>query len=370
MHSLQPSTYGGGEYDRRNNDRASPAVVESYLNNPTGQYLLFDGRLRLFLTEEGLPRRFSAFDARAFLSEASAAAAGDAADAAHLNVHPPLFLGTDAGSGPLCALRLSGDGLAGDGLFDPARFADLRDLSAVLPRSTLALIAHARSLFAFHDAHRYCGMCGARTRSVQGGAQRRCERSFRAPDSPPPTSALPAPARQPSRCRGVWYPRTDPAVIMLIIDSARDRVLLGRQARFPRSDRFAMYSCLAGHMEHGEGVDDAVRRETSEEVGVNVGTVRFFGSQPWPFPYTLMLACVVQAESVTLDVDRNELEDALWVSRAELQAMVDMRVNGLESLEGGSADESEEIIKFVPPAATIAGQMIGAFLAREDICKF
>ena len=123
-------------------------------------------------------------------------------------------------------------------------------------------------------------------------------------------------------CGRQHFPRTDPVVIMLILDG--DRVLLGRQAVWPER----MYSLLAGFMEPGETVEEAVRREVMEEAGVPVGEVRYVTSQPWPFPASLMSGCVGTALSDAIDISREELEDALWVSKADMT----------EALAGRNAD--------------------------------
>eukprot|EP00171_Calliarthron_tuberculosum_P019809 IDg19809t1 len=309
MSFISRGLYGGGDYDRHNNARVDDAYVDGMLRHPSARYLLLDGQLRVFLTDDGLPRWFTSFDALSLVERAAS------------DAPPILFLGADGGGAPLCAIRL-----LSTVNFDADRFASLRDVASVLPRQAVTLAAHARSLFAFHDTHAYCGCCGARTRAEHGGARRRCVRA-----ATPAGAALPAEAGETGDarpCRGMWYPRVDPAVIMLIVHPSGEQVLLGRQSRYPAG----MYSCLAGHMEHGEGVEDAVRRETLEETAVSITNVRFFGSQPWPFPYTLMLACVVQATSVELVIDRNELEDAHWVSREDLARMLANREHAMRTL--------------------------------------
>lgn len=144
-----------------------------------------------------------------------------------------------------------------------------------------------------------------------------------------------------------------------------------RQARLPQSGRWAIYDSLAGHVECGEGVADTVRRVSAAEAGVSVGEVRYSGSQPWPLPYTLMLAYVARAAAVSIDVVRGELEDAIWVTLARLQAIVDVRAEDHDGVDGGAARESrDEVVRFVPSTAPIGGQMIHALLAQDEICRF
>ena len=178
------------------------------------------------------------------------------------------------------------------------RALDLRAiaLGGTVPPDELGMLAQGKALLHWHRAHRYCGFCGTATRATAGGARRDC----------------PSCARQ-------HFPRTDPVVIMLV---ARDEgCLLGRQPRFPPG----MYSCLAGFMEPGETVEDAVRRETSEEAGVAVGAVRYLASQPWPFPSSLMIGCVAEALGDALTLDREELEDGRWFTRDEVRLMLERR---------------------------------------------
>ncbi|HWW65632.1 MAG TPA: NAD(+) diphosphatase [Sphingomonadaceae bacterium] len=160
-----------------------------------------------------------------------------------------------------------------------------------LPAGEAATYAAARSLVDWHARHGFCPNCGTPTTPFRGGWARRCP-----------------------QCKAEHFPRTDPVVIMLA--EHEGRVLVGRQARFPAG----RYSALAGFVEVGESMEEAVARELSEEAGVRVLSVRYLVSQPWPFPSSLMLACVAPVESDALTLDRHELEDAFWVTRAEVRA--------------------------------------------------
>lgn len=241
-----------------------------------------------------------------------------------------------------------------------AAFRDLRALAAALPRPDAALAAHARSLAEFNRRHAFCGLCGAPTRPDRHGSRRRCARNRAAGE--PADATVQNGSVGARACNGIWFPRTDPAVIMLVVNRAATQCLLGRQKAFPQG----LYSCLAGFMEHAEGVEDTVRREVHEEAGVRVGRVRFFGSQPWPFPYSLMLGCVALAEGddgecPEVDVDGIELEDARWFSRQDVREMVKVGSSG-----GGKQGELS-----VPPAKiAIAGQLCAAFANNDPITFF
>lgn len=171
-------------------------------------------------------------------------------------------------------------------------FTDLRQIGPVLERFEGSILAYVRGLMYWHQRHRFCGVCGTETVSVKGGHQRNCAN----PD-----------------CRAPTFPRTDPAVIMLVHDG--DRALLGRQKVW----KPGMYSTLAGFVEPGETLEEAVAREVWEETNVHVEDVRYHSSQPWPFPASVMLG--FHAKARTTDINRNdeEVEDAQWFTLDELR---------------------------------------------------
>jgi NAD+ diphosphatase len=169
------------------------------------------------------------------------------------------------------------------------RFADLRQLAGRLDRREGALLAFARAMLFWHSRHRFCGLCGSPTRSEEAGHMRRCT--------------------DPG-CKAMHFPRTDPAVIMLVLDG--DRALLGRNKNFPLP---GMYSTLAGFVEPGESLEDAVAREVREETGIEVGAMHYHSSQPWPFPANIMLGFYAEAATTEIAVDYGELEDARWFER-------------------------------------------------------
>lgn len=168
----------------------------------------------------------------------------------------------------------------------------LRETGTLLPALDVGLAVNAVALAHWHATHTHCPRCGAPTRVADAGHVRRCEADG-----------------------SLHYPRTDPAVIMAIVDDA-DRLLLGRQASWPEG----RYSTLAGFVEPGESLEQAVRREVAEEVGVTVGQVDYLGSQAWPFPASLMLGFTGRALTSELDVDGDEIAHARWVTRDELAA--------------------------------------------------
>jgi NAD+ diphosphatase len=171
------------------------------------------------------------------------------------------------------------------------RFEDLRALAGRLPAEDAAILAHARGLMHWRLRHRFCGVCGAPCEPRSAGHAQVC-----------------------TNCGTQHFPRTDPAVIMLV--HRENRVLLGHSQRFPNT---TMYSTLAGFVEPGESLEEAVAREVLEEVGVRVGAVRYHSSQPWPFPASIMLGFYAEGLSDDITIQQDELRDARWFTPAELR---------------------------------------------------
>ena len=182
-------------------------------------------------------------------------------------------------------------------LIGAADFVDLREVGPLMEASQGAMLAYARGIIHWHRNHQFCGRCGGRTECRQAGHQRSCA---------DPT------------CGREHYPRTDPAVIMLVTGDGDDgdgACLLGRQSAWPTG----RFSTLAGFVEPGETLEAAVAREVVEETAVQVSDVRYLGSQPWPFPASLMLGFTARAVTHEITVDKAEIEDARWFTRAELR---------------------------------------------------
>jgi NAD+ diphosphatase len=196
-----------------------------------------------------------------------------------------IFLGLDAGA-PLFAplARIEQTGQRAWGVF---RLLDM------MSAPDAALWAAARSLIEWHNRHRFCANCGASTEVFRAGWGRTC-----------------------GACTAEHFPRVDPVVIMLA--EHKGRVLVGRQPQYPPG----RYSALAGFVEPGESIEEAVAREFSEEAGIEVRRVRYVASQPWPFPGQLMIACIAEALDDALTIDRTELEDAKWVGCAGVEAAI------------------------------------------------
>jgi len=177
---------------------------------------------------------------------------------------------------------------------DPgAEFLDLRLAGGLLEPDEAGLLAYARAMVSWRRRHRFCGNCGAPTRAGRAGHVMAC--------------GNPA-------CGVQAFPRLDPAIIVLVTDG--ERALLGRQGSWPAG----RYSTLAGFVEPGESLEDAVAREVLEETGVLLGAIRYHSSQPWPFPSSLMLGFTAEARTTAIRLGDDELEDARWFTRAEIAA--------------------------------------------------
>ena len=208
----------------------------------------------------------------------------------YLQSQETIFLGMYRGQ-PAFAVAIDSDL---DAPFpDAGEFHDLRYLGSVLPVDEANLVAHARALVLWHGLQKHCGVCGALSKVESGGNTRICS----ADD-----------------CGAQIFPRVDPAIIVLV--SNGEQCLLGRQPAWPES----RYSTIAGFVEPGESLEDAVRREVAEETNIVVGEVSYHSSQPWPFPSSLMLGFTAQANSSEIRLNDGELEDAQWFTRKELRS--------------------------------------------------
>jgi NAD+ diphosphatase len=192
---------------------------------------------------------------------------------------------------------------------DATSYADCRLIASQLDGWETGILAQARAQLDWHQRNPYCPQCGGATQPERGGQIRRC-----------------------GTCGKHYFPRTDPVAIMLIIDKpGGDRCLLGKsQGRMAQTN---FYSALAGFLDQGESLEEAVRREVWEEAGIRVGDVQYHSSQPWPFPSQLMIGCHGLAETLDIRIDPVEMADVRWFTRAEVaQALKenhpDLRVPG------------------------------------------
>ena len=268
--------FAGGRLDRRSEARDEAMVAEAMADPRRRAYAFAGNRLVLRNGEPLLtPDELAALDP------------GE-----------PVLLGfdTDEGDAPRHAVAVGIDPDAPPEGFETSLLRPLLVASA-LPPDRFGAVALAHSLLAWIAVTRHCGRCGAETALQAGGMRRAC----------------------PS-CGLKQFPRTDPVAIMLPVSADGERCILGRSPHFPPG----MVSCLAGFVEPGETIEDAVRRETREEAGVHAGRVRYLASQPWPMPHSLMIGCYVEAAG-EVAFDATELEACRWYARDEVRAMLAAR---------------------------------------------
>jgi NAD+ diphosphatase len=297
-------TYAGSSLDRLSEQRGDAAVVESLRANARNFVLAGESFV--------LAKRGERFDPG--LTNDEAASTGEPLEAA--------LLGKDAsGRGHFAqaipASRIEEIKARSDFIIVDLRSIALQGLVAPEDQSALAT---AKALLFWHERHRFCSNCGKPTTSAQAGWRRDCV-----------------------ACGANHFPRTDPCVIMLAIHG--EQCLLGRQTRFPPG----MWSALAGFVEPGESLEEAVRRETLEEAGIPAGRVAYFASQPWPFPMSIMIGAFAEAKSDKLKIDEVELEAARWVTKDECRLL----------LTGKHPARF-----FAPPPLAIAHHLIKTFVER------
>jgi NAD+ diphosphatase len=270
--------YANSRIERAADKRADEAALAAYAADPrAGAYVIGGDRIVMKKAEPVSDPLFPFAAARALDGAAETVFLG-------LMDGAPRF---GVGIAPAAAETLKSH--------DGFHVTDLRSIAVqgLVAPEHLPPIAEAKAVLHWHLRHRFCPNCGAATLVVSGGWRRDCP-----------------------QCKAEHFPRTDPVVIMLAVDG--ERCLLGRSPRFVPT----MWSCLAGFVEPGESIEDAVHRETREEAGIACGRVRYFASQPWPFPTSLMIGCHAQALTHDIVVDHDELEDARWFDKDEVVSML------------------------------------------------
>lgn len=288
--------FGGGMHDRKDQVRHSPSAQTELMQRADARVLLLNDALDPAFSGEQLVWR-------------------GVADVPM--EHALLFLGTDGQSRPCFAELPPARRTA-----PPPMNRTLWPLLGQLTAEEAGLYATARSLIDWHQRHGFCAACGGQTRPQKGGWARGCE-----------------------SCGAEHFPRVDPVVIMLAVHEGR--ILIGRQPRFPAGQ----YSALAGFVELGENLEDAVARELWEEAGIRVREVRYVASQPWPFPSSLMIGCLAICDDPALTLDETELEHAFWATRDEVVAAL----------------TSPETAPFkLPSSIAIAHHLIAAWVAETE----
>lgn len=266
MHGTDPRNipgFAGGRLDRAEHVRSNPERIAATFADPAARCVVLDG---LEPVEQ---------DGHLVMAPIEPGTM----------VEDHVLLGIDGQDRPIFARLLTDLGPA----LTPTPRS--RAIATLVPADEVAIYGAARSLVHWHARHPFCSVCGGVTRATKAGWSRHCD-----------------------QCGADHFPRTDPVVIMLA--EHRGRVLVGRQHAWPEG----RYSALAGFVEPGETIEEAVAREIHEEAGVRVRNVRYVMSQPWPFPSSLMIACIAQADDDALTLDPTEIEDAMWCDAQDVRA--------------------------------------------------
>ncbi|GHF12005.1 NADH pyrophosphatase [Kordiimonas sediminis] len=296
------TVFSGNPLDRADTLRPEPTLLTDWANRDDARCMVFAGDRILTGPDVGEIIWLTASQMR------------------FLPVALKIFLGLD-GAAPRYAARLAGSAEDFDGMFDHNRFRDARSIATKrgMAEPELGIIAQAKSILDWHVSHRHCSKCGHESALVKGGYEREC------PD-----------------CGAQHFPRTDPVVIMLALSN--DRALVGRGYQWPEG----LYSALAGYVEPGETIEEAVARELMEETNIHSCNVRYICSQPWPWPSSLMIGCIADATTTEITRDETEIEDARWVTKQE----------AIKALQKGSGDETVDSDIFMPPPVAIAHTLI------------
>lgn len=262
----------GSPLDRADHIRRDPAAVIALRARPDARWLVMD-ELKPVLTSGENPDILWAHRS----------------DVPHdaVSVFLGLASSAEGGAPRFAAAASSADLIADFG----GQTLDARAAAVIVPPGRAAIIAHARSLLDWHARHKFCADCGGKTEMTKAGYARSCQ-----------------------SCTAEHFPRTDPVVIMLAIHG--DHALVGRQPNFPKK----FFSALAGFVEPGESLEEAVARELFEEAGIRTTRIRYLASQPWPFPASMMIACFAEATNLNITLDTDELEEARWVTKDEVRA--------------------------------------------------
>lgn len=294
------TAFTGNPLDRDDRHRQDPSILSAAFDQDGALFLVMIGD-RIITDDQGEISWFSARKAK------------------WLQRQELVFLGLKDGARHYAILL---DGTAPVDLGPHEKPRDARAIAMKLgwTHGDLGIIAQAKSMLDWHARHSNCAQCGGETVAEKGGYQRRC-----------------------TACNAQHFPRTDPVVIMLV--TAGDKVMLGRGPKLPPG----FYSALAGFVEPGESLEEAVARELREEAGVTATGVRYVASQPWPWPSSLMMGCIATADDETCTPDGEEIDSLLWLSREDLR---DIR-------DGKNPDVA------IPPPLAIARTLIDHWLATK-----
>ncbi|NVJ69392.1 MAG: NAD(+) diphosphatase [Alphaproteobacteria bacterium] len=317
------TAFSGNPLDRADHLRTDPTIFTDWMARDDARIVLLVGESK---EGDNGERIKIPGDSRILTNEIGDIAWQKPAATRFLPVATTIFLGLEEGA-PRYAMMLDGSADDFAEFFEPqgAKFRDGRGIAfkltqaGELPRGSLGIIAQAKSMLLWHDSHQFCANCGTESKLVKAGYEREC------------------PA-----CGTHHFPRTDPVVIMLV--RCGDKALVGRGVGWPEGN----FSALAGYMEPGESLEEAVAREIREEVGLKATKVTYKASQPWPWPSTLMIGCEAWVEEGDIQLQPSELEEAIWITKDDVRA----------------SQRGEHPYRLVPPSFAIAHNLVLDWLAE------
>lgn len=311
------TAFSGNPLDRADKMRDDPEIFGEIMTRDDARVVLLAGESR---QPDGQIRVKLSTEARILTDPIGDIAWQKPSRLKFLPVSTRIFLGLENGA-PRYAAMLDGSADDFGDMFEAegAKFRDGRGIAFKLagPHPSLGIMAQAKSMLLWHESHRYCAKCGTESTLRKAGYERRCD-----------------------TCDTQHFPRTDPVVIMLV--RRGDKALVGRGRGWPEGH----YSALAGFMEPGESMEEAVAREIHEEVGLKATKVHYKASQPWPWPSTLMIGAEAWVEEGDVTIDEGELEDAIWIAKDDVFA----------SMRG------EHEYRLVPPPFAIAHNLIKSWI--------
>ena len=305
-----PHIFAGDPIDRVDQARRDPAWIEGQLEHEQARFLPF-WNMKVLASVGPTPGL--AWQARSILEHVA-----DGAEPVLLGVHQEVAhfaLDVSGPEDPTSAFKLA----------DDVEFVEPRRIATLLPVAESGTMAHAKSVVDWHHRHGFCASCGGRTVVRSGGKERVCD-----------------------ACGAHHFPRTDPVAIMVVHHG--ERCLLGSSSR----SHTGVYSALAGFIDQGESIEEAVRREVQEEAGIRVGAVRYHSSQPWPYPSSLMIGCIAEALTTDIEMDDEELADVRWFDREAVRDVIE-----------SEAPESPDRALRLPGRIAIAHHLLKAWVRGE-----
>jgi len=309
--------FSGNPLDRADYMRTDPEIFGNHMTQENARVVLLAGESR---HPDGQIRVGLSTESRILTDTTGNIAWQKPSKLRFLPVSTTIFLGLMDGA-PCYAAMLDGSADEFSEMFEAehCKFRDGRGIAFKLggPHPSLGIIAQAKSMLLWHESHRHCAKCGNESKLAKAGYERKCD-----------------------TCGAHHFPRTDPVVIMLV--RRGDKALVGRGKGWPEGH----YSALAGYMEPGENMEEAVAREIFEEVGLRATKVTYKASQPWPWPSTLMIGAEAWVEEGELEIDESEIEDAVWISKDDVNASI----------------KGDHPYRLLPPPFAIAHNLVKAWL--------